>query len=95
MITKIIKQETIMGETDSGLTFVKSCGDETSDSPLVEGLSDLFLEVFEKLSWFMLKLKLGRHAYTTTFLSINGLWRPASLIWFLTECRDKTHFVHK
>lgn len=46
---------------------LKSCDDETSGSPLVEGLSDLFLEVFEKLSWFMLILKLGRHAYTTTF----------------------------
>lgn len=44
--------------------------------------------------WLAFLLLIFLNAYTTTFLSINGLWRPASLIWFLTECRDKTHFVH-
>lgn len=44
--------------------------------------------------WLAFLLLIFLNAYTTTFLSINGLWRPASLIWFLTECRDKTHFVY-
>lgn len=46
-----------------GVTLEKKSCDDVS--PLVAGLSDLFSEIFEKLSWFMLTL--GRHAYTTIF----------------------------
>lgn len=44
--------------------------------------------------WLAFLLIIYLNTYTTIFLSINRLWRPASLIWFLTLCQDKIYFLH-
>lgn len=44
--------------------------------------------------WLAFLLIIYLNTYTTIFLNINRLWRPASLIWFLTLCQDKIYFLH-
>lgn len=66
---------------------LKSCGDETSDSPLVEGLSDLFLEVFEKNILIYVEIEIRKTCIYYNILGHPGaVWQSINpspwKIWF-------------